>query len=88
MPGIGTSGLMSGDWKRSEGPSQDRWQPRQSSTLQREPVRVVNAAIIGHFSVCTIRFDGFLTRFADRASDNFRLPVIRVRQGAGQQADE
>ena len=50
MPGIGTSGLMSGDWKRSEGPSQDRWQPRQSSTLQREPVRVVNAAIIGHFS--------------------------------------
>jgi pimeloyl-ACP methyl ester carboxylesterase len=34
MPGIGTSGLMSGDWKRSESPSQDRRQPRQSSTLQ------------------------------------------------------
>jgi hypothetical protein len=53
MPGIGTSGLMSGDWKRSWGPSQDRRQPRQSSTLPREPVGVVNAAIIGQTSgVC------------------------------------
>jgi hypothetical protein len=50
MPGIGTSGLMSGDWKRSEGPPPDRWQPRQSSTLPREPVRVVNTAVSGYFS--------------------------------------
>ena len=58
MPGIGTSGLMSGDWKRSEGPSQDRWQPRQSSTLQRKQAGSVNPAVIGHFSSVCERFGG------------------------------
>ena len=38
--------------------------------------------------VCTIHLAGFRTRFAGRASDNFRLPVMRVRHGAGQHADE
>ena len=36
---------MSGEEKRIA-----QTTPRFSSTLQREPVRVVNAAIIGHFS--------------------------------------
>ena len=38
--------------------------------------------------MCTIGFAGFRTRFAERASDSFRLPVMRVRQGARQHADE
>jgi hypothetical protein len=38
--------------------------------------------------VCTIGFAGYRTRFAERANDNFRLPVMRVHQGAGQHANE
>jgi hypothetical protein len=54
----------------------------------REPVKAVNAGIIGILALCTIHWAGFRTRFAERASDNFRLPVMRVRQGAGQHADK
>ena len=38
--------------------------------------------------MCTIGFAGYRTRFAKRASDSFRFPVMRVRQGARQHADE
>jgi RNA-directed DNA polymerase len=37
------------------GSVQDRWQPRQSSTLQRVRVRAVNPAISGHFSGVHLR---------------------------------
>ena len=46
-------------------------------------------AVIGHFSgVYASGWLAAVTRFAGRASDNFRLPVMRVRQGARQHADE
>jgi hypothetical protein len=42
----------------------------------------------GILVVCTCGFAGYRTRFAQRANDSVRFPVMRVRQGARQHADE
>jgi hypothetical protein len=42
----------------------------------------------GNSVVPSIGLGGYLTRFASRASGNFRPPVMRVHQGALQHGDE
>jgi len=83
MPKIGTSGLMSGERRRIAVAT-----PRLSSTLQHERDLAATAAVMGHVWDTCDAFTVCLTDFAAHASDECRLPVMRVYQGVRQHTEE